>query len=165
MATGTMPGTNPRIPTGTWTVDAAHYSVTFSVRHTGIASVRGKFTELEGTLEVKENLADCRVYGTVKVASIDTGEPQRDDHLRSADFFDAHNWPRARGAPRVGVGAVAHPVEHDLAGGAVHRRVAGHARGLLVDRFDPCGLERDLGRSGGGARVRRRSPSMTAVGG
>jgi polyisoprenoid-binding protein YceI len=93
MATGTMPRTNPRIPTGTWKVDAAHSSIGFSVKHMGIATVRGEFTEFEGTLEVKENLADCRAYGTVKVASIDTGEPQRDDHLRSADFFDAHHWP------------------------------------------------------------------------
>ena len=87
MATGTR--TSPLIPTGTWTVDPAHTTVGFSVKHMGIANVRGKFTEFEGTLEMKGRLGDCRAHGTVKVASIDTGEAQRDEHLRSPDFFDA----------------------------------------------------------------------------
>jgi polyisoprenoid-binding protein YceI len=85
--------TTPLIPTGTWTVDPAHSSVEFSVKHMGIANVRGKFTEFEGTLEMKENLSDCRAHGTVTVASIDTGEAQRDDHLRSPDFFDVEPYP------------------------------------------------------------------------
>ena len=70
-----------------------HSSVTFSVKHMGIANVRGKFTEFEGALEIKESLADGRIYGTVKVTSIDTGDSGRDDHLRSADFFDAEQFP------------------------------------------------------------------------
>ena len=85
--------TTPLIPTGTWTVDPAHSSVGFSVKHMGIANVRGKFTEFEGTLEMQENLSDCRAHGIVKVASIDTGEPDRDEHLRSADFFNAEQFP------------------------------------------------------------------------
>ena len=84
--------TSPLIPTGTWTVDPAHSSVEFSVKHMGIANVRGKFTEFEGTLEMSEQLADCRAYGSVKVASIDTGEAQRDEHLRSADFFNVEQF-------------------------------------------------------------------------
>ena len=91
MATG--PRTSPLIPTGTWTVDPAHSTVGFSVKHMGIANVRGKFTEFEGTLEMKERLGDCRAHGTVKVASIDTGEAQRDEHLRSPDFFDVEQSP------------------------------------------------------------------------
>ena len=59
----------------------------------GIANVRGKFTGFEGTLEMKERLGDCRAHGTVKVASIDTGEAQRDEHLRSPDFFDVEQFP------------------------------------------------------------------------
>jgi polyisoprenoid-binding protein YceI len=93
MASSTGTRTAPLIPTGTWTVDAAHSSVRFSVKHMGIANVRGRFSEFEGTLEMHENLADCRAFGTVKVASIDTGEPQRDDHLRSADFFNVEEFP------------------------------------------------------------------------
>ena len=93
MASTTGTRTAPLIPTGTWTVDAGHSSVRFSVKHMGIANVRGKFSEFEGTLEMKENLADCRAFGTVNVASIDTGEPQRDDHLRSPEFFGAEEFP------------------------------------------------------------------------
>jgi polyisoprenoid-binding protein YceI len=93
VASSTGTRTTPLIPTGTWRVDPAHSSVRFSVKHMGIANVRGKFGEFEGTLELKENLADCRASGTVKVASIDTGEPQRDEHLRSPDFFDVVEFP------------------------------------------------------------------------
>ena len=96
MAASTRTRTAPLIPTGTWRIDAAHSSVRFSVKHMGIANVRGKFSEFEGTLEMKESLADCRAFGTVKVASIDTGEPQRDDHLRSADFFNVEEFPEVR---------------------------------------------------------------------
>jgi polyisoprenoid-binding protein YceI len=85
--------TTPVIPTGTWTVDPAHSSVEFTVKHMGIANVRGRFTEFEGTLEMRDALADCRARGTVKAASIDTGEGQRDDHLRSPDFFNAEQFP------------------------------------------------------------------------
>jgi polyisoprenoid-binding protein YceI len=85
--------TTPLIPTGTWTVDPAHSSVEFSVKHMGIANVRGKFTDFEGTLEMKEELSASRARGSVPVASIDTGEAQRDDHLRSPDFFNADEFP------------------------------------------------------------------------
>jgi polyisoprenoid-binding protein YceI len=85
--------TTPLIPTGTWTVDPAHSSVGFSVKHMGIANVRGKFTEFEGMLEMEESLSDCGAHGTVEVASIDTGESDRDEHLRSPDFFDAEQFP------------------------------------------------------------------------
>jgi polyisoprenoid-binding protein YceI len=85
--------TTPVIPTGTWTVDPAHSSVEFTVKHMGIANVRGKFTEFEGTLEMKQALTDCRARGTVRVASVDSGDAQRDEHLRSPDFFDAEGFP------------------------------------------------------------------------
>jgi polyisoprenoid-binding protein YceI len=95
MATGTSSTTRTRsiIPPGTWRVDPAHSSVQFAVKHMGIATVRGKFTRFEGTLEVGEDLASSKAYGKVDVASIDTGEPDRDAHLRSADFFDAEHYP------------------------------------------------------------------------
>ena len=75
-------------PTGTWTVDKSHSKVGFAVKHLGIATVRGEFKEFEGTFEIGEELASSRVYGTVKAASVDTNEPGRDEHLRSADFFN-----------------------------------------------------------------------------
>jgi len=81
------------VPTGTWSVDPAHSKVGFAVKHMGIATVRGEFTEFEGTLEIGEALSTAKAYGTVKVQSVDTNEPQRDQHLRSPDFFDAAQYP------------------------------------------------------------------------
>jgi polyisoprenoid-binding protein YceI len=84
------------IPTGTWTVDPSHSKVGLAVKHMGIATVRGEFTEFEGTLEIGKDLSTAKAYGTVKVQSIDTNEPQRDEHLRSPDFFDAAQYPEIR---------------------------------------------------------------------
>jgi polyisoprenoid-binding protein YceI len=81
------------VPTGTWTTDPKHSQVGFAVKHMGIATVRGEFAEFEGTLEVGEDLSSARAYGTVQVASVDTSELQRDEHLRSSDFFDAERFP------------------------------------------------------------------------
>jgi polyisoprenoid-binding protein YceI len=81
------------IPTGTWTVDPAHSSVEFRVKHLGISTVKGTFREFEGQLEIPEDISQAKVTGTIKAASIDTGEPKRDDHLRSADFFGADEYP------------------------------------------------------------------------
>jgi polyisoprenoid-binding protein YceI len=94
MSTTASPAT--LIPTGTWTVDPAHSKVGFGVKHMGIATVRGEFTDFEGTLEIGEDLSSAKVYGTVKAQSVDTNEPQRDDHLRSPDFFDAARFPELR---------------------------------------------------------------------
>jgi polyisoprenoid-binding protein YceI len=94
MSTTASPAT--LIPTGTWTVDPAHSKVGFGVKHMGIATVRGEFTDFEGSLEIGEDLSSAKVYGTVKAQSVDTNEPQRDDHLRSPDFFDAAQFPQIR---------------------------------------------------------------------
>ena len=80
-----------QLPVGTWTVDPAHSSVEFQVKHMGIATVKGTFNEYQGVLEIAPD--GSRARGSVKVASVDTREPQRDDHLRSADFFDAETYP------------------------------------------------------------------------
>ena len=80
------------LPTGAWKVDPVHSSVEFHVKHLGIATVKGQFTDFEGTLEIGEDGA--RASGSVEVASVDTREPQRDAHLRSADFFEVDSFPR-----------------------------------------------------------------------
>ena len=82
-----------RVPTGTWTVDPAHSSVEFRIKHMMISTVRGRFGEFEGTIEAAPDYHDSTVRGTIKTASIDTNEPRRDDHLRSADFFDVEEYP------------------------------------------------------------------------
>jgi polyisoprenoid-binding protein YceI len=84
------------IPTGTWAVDPAHSTAGFSVKHLGIATVRGRFEQFEGTLEVGDDLSAARAYGTAQVNSINTDEPARDEHLRSADFFGADSNPELR---------------------------------------------------------------------
>jgi polyisoprenoid-binding protein YceI len=84
-----------RVPAGTWRVDPAHSSVGFEVKHLMIATVRGHFSEFDGTIEAAEDdPSNSRVHGWVNVASIDTGNADRDAHLRSADFFDAERYPR-----------------------------------------------------------------------
>jgi polyisoprenoid-binding protein YceI len=81
------------VPTGTWKIDPGHSNVEFSVKHLGIATVRGRFHEFEGALEIGEDLASARAYGTVQTASVYTNEEQRDNHLRSEDFFHAEAHP------------------------------------------------------------------------
>jgi polyisoprenoid-binding protein YceI len=73
-------------------VDPMHTSITFSVRHLGINNVKGQFKEFEGTLTM-DNGALTEGAGTIQVKSIDTGVQKRDDHLRTADFFDAAKYP------------------------------------------------------------------------
>jgi polyisoprenoid-binding protein YceI len=84
------------VPTGTWSVDPAHSKVGFAVKHMGIATVRGEFNDFEGALEIGGDLSTARVYGTAKAASVDTNQAQRDEHLRSPDFFDAAQYPELR---------------------------------------------------------------------
>jgi polyisoprenoid-binding protein YceI len=79
------------IPTGTYTIDPSHSRVGFAVKHLGIATVRGEFGTFEGGLVLGEDGATA--YGTVQAVSVDTNEPQRDEHLRSPDFFDAATHP------------------------------------------------------------------------
>src|SRR4051794_19865547 len=88
-----MSATTTIIPTGTWAIDKAHSKVGFAVKHMGIATVRGEFKDFEGVLEVGDDLTTATARGTIKVASVDTNEPQRDEHLRSPDFFDAEQYP------------------------------------------------------------------------
>jgi polyisoprenoid-binding protein YceI len=77
-----------------WVIDTAHSAVDFSVKHMMISTVRGHFGKFSGTLNFDENnLAGATVEGTIEAASIDTNEPNRDGHLRSADFFDAEKYP------------------------------------------------------------------------
>src|ERR1043165_5468427 len=72
----------------TYKIDPAHTSVTFSVRHLGINSVKGKFKEFDGALVLDGDTLN-EASGTIQVKSVDTGVAKRDDHLRTADFFDA----------------------------------------------------------------------------
>ena len=76
-----------------WQVDVDHTTVEFRVRHAGVAKVRGVFGDFEGALTIDED-GTARASASVDVASLDTRIAARDEHLRSADFFDVEHHPR-----------------------------------------------------------------------
>jgi polyisoprenoid-binding protein YceI len=78
----------------TWTVDAAHSHVGFGVKHLMIATVRGRFTQVQGAVAVDEtDPTSANIDVTIPTASVTTGDDKRDAHLRSADFFDVEQFP------------------------------------------------------------------------
>ena len=83
---------SPALAVDIYKIDPAHTTITFSVRHLGINSVKGQFKEFAGSIIV-DNKTVKDASGTIQVKSVDTGIAQRDDHLRSADFFDAAKYP------------------------------------------------------------------------
>jgi polyisoprenoid-binding protein YceI len=89
-ATQTSPTVTGYIP-GTWDIDVAHSEIGFSVRHLMVSKVRGRFGDFSGTFVTAENPLESSVEATVVLSSIDTGNADRDEHLRSADFFDVAN--------------------------------------------------------------------------
>lgn len=87
----------PAAGTTTWTVDAAHSNVEFAVKHLMISTVKGRFSDVKGTVSYNENdPAQSRVEIEVGIHSIDTRTEQRDAHLRSPDFFHADQYPTMR---------------------------------------------------------------------
>ncbi|MCS7294532.1 MAG: YceI family protein [Chloroflexota bacterium] len=92
-----------------WKLDKAHTNASFAVKHMLVTTVRGRFTNVDADVDIDEqDLTKSRATVTIDVASIDTGEPQRDAHLRSADFFDVEKFPKmtfvTRSIERVGEG-------------------------------------------------------------
>jgi len=77
----------------TWQLDPIHSSITFSIRHLVISKVRGRFGKWTGTVQLDKDLAASFVQVKIDAASIDTNEPDRDAHLRSADFFHVDRFP------------------------------------------------------------------------
>jgi polyisoprenoid-binding protein YceI len=89
----------PSVPTalplrpGAWSLDPAHSTVAFAIRHLGISKVRGTFGVFDADLVVGESLATSSVAASVDLTSIDTGNPDRDAHVRSADLLDVERRP------------------------------------------------------------------------
>ena len=84
----------PGYVVGTWDIDASHSTVGFSVRHMMVSKVRGSFTDFTATAELDfEDPTRSTVSVVIQAASIDTGQAQRDEHLRTNDFFDVPSFP------------------------------------------------------------------------
>jgi polyisoprenoid-binding protein YceI len=84
----------PGYVAGTWDIDTTHSDVSFSVRHMMVSKVRGQFRRFSGEIVTGEDLSGSSVTATIDADSIDTGNDQRDGHVRSADFFDVANHPQ-----------------------------------------------------------------------
>src|SRR4028119_1929520 len=82
----------PGLTSGTWTIDPTHTEVAFTVRHL-MSKVRGTFKTFEGSIVVADGPLSSSAEATIDLSSVDTGTQQRDDHLRSSDFFDASTQP------------------------------------------------------------------------
>lgn len=125
-----------------WTIDGAHSSVGFSVRHMMIANVRGELKKLEGKVTWDPARPEAtEIDVTIDVASIDTREAQRDAHLRSADFFDVEAHPtmtfRSKGVGRRRDGAL--EVVGDLTIRGTTRTVVLEVDGPTPEHKDPWG--------------------------
>jgi polyisoprenoid-binding protein YceI len=83
----------PGLVTGTWTIDTSHSDVSFTVRHLMVSKVRGHFSQFEGEITIADDPLASSVAASVELASIDTRDQARDDHLRSADFFEVSTYP------------------------------------------------------------------------
>ncbi|TWR31414.1 YceI family protein [Mucilaginibacter pallidiroseus] len=78
-----------------WVLDPMHSEVQFKVKHLVISTVTGSFKTFEGSLETEnDDFTDAKVDFSLDVNSIDTNQEQRDGHLKSAEFFDAENFPK-----------------------------------------------------------------------
>jgi polyisoprenoid-binding protein YceI len=155
---------------GTWAIDPVHSSINFSVRHLVVSKVRGSFKDFSGAVVVAED-GTPSVTAEIAVDSLDTGNEQRDAHVRSGDFFDVEQYPtasfrstgvRADGDDYVLAGdftlkGVTKPIELKLEWDGVnpgmgHGEVAGFEASVVVNRKD-FGIDIDMPLETGGAVV------------
>ena len=158
------------LSTGTWAIDNVHSSIGFSVRHLVVSKVRGTFKTFSGAIVAAED-GTPSVTAEIAVDSVDTGNEQRDAHVRAADFFDVEKFPtatfvstgvRADGDDYVLAGdftlkGVTKPIELKLAFNGVnpgmgHGEVAGFEASIMLNRKD-FGIDLDMPLETGGAVV------------
>src|SRR6185437_9604599 len=85
--------TIPGYLVGTWNIDPVHSDVSFSVRHMMVSKVKGRFGSFSGTIVTAESPLESTVAAEIDLNSIDTNNAQRDNHIRSADFFEVEKNP------------------------------------------------------------------------
>lgn len=124
-----------------WEIDPAHSSASFSIRHMMIAKVHGGFTKLSGRLRFnRSEPTKGSVEAVIDAASIDTREPKRDEHLRSADFFDVQKYPTLTFKSReVFPDKDGYQVVGDLTIHGVTKEVTLDVEGLDAEIKDPWG--------------------------
>lgn len=168
----TAPPTAPTT-TGTWVVDASHSEIGFQARHLVITKVRGRFGTFDASIVVPESgPTDAVITATIQAASIDTGNSDRDNHVRSADFLDVEQFPtldfvgttvKATGPDRYAVTGdltikgVTRPVTVDveftgIAASPFGTTVAGFEATTEIDRRN-WGLEWNVALDSGGVLV------------
>ena len=131
--------------TSTWNIDPVHSVVEFKVKHMMISNVKGQFAGIKGTLTYNEqSVTDSHVEVTIDAASVSTQEPQRDAHLKSADFFDVEKFPtlsfKSTRVSRTGDGEL--KVAGDLTLHGVTRPVVLALEGPTPPAKDPWGNSR-----------------------
>ncbi|HEY8691174.1 MAG TPA: YceI family protein [Chloroflexota bacterium] len=161
----------PGYVAGTWAIDPVHSDVSFTVRHMMVGKVRGRFSKFEGTIRTGDDFANSSVEASVDMGSIDTNNEQRDNHIRSGDFFDAGKYPTmSYRSLRMRPSGDGYVVEGDLTLHGVTRRVdlaldlngftkdpyggtrAGFTATTEINRKD-FGITIDMPMDGGGAVV------------
>jgi polyisoprenoid-binding protein YceI len=133
------------VSTTTWNIDPVHTVAEFKVKHMMISNVKGQFTAVKGVLALNETaLTDSLIEASIDAASINTREPQRDAHLKSADFFDVEKFPtlsfKSTRISRVKDGELA--VAGDLTIHGVTRNVVFNVEGPTAPGKDPWGNTR-----------------------
>ncbi len=146
----------------TWNLDPAHSAAEFKVKHMMISNVKGKFSNLSGVLKLDEaDVTRSSVEASIPVASISTGDPQRDGHLKSADFFDTEKFPvftfKSTAIKRTGDGELA--VTGDLTMHGVTKSVTFAVEGPSAPNKDPWGNFR-VGLSAA-AKINRKDFGLT----
>ncbi len=137
--------TAPQTTTTTWTLDPVHSVAEFKVKHMMISNVKGQFTGITGVLILDEdNIAGSRVEATIDASTIQTREAQRDEHLKSSDFFNVEQFPtlsfRSTQVKRTGDDELS--VTGDLTIHGVTRQVAFQVEGPTAAGKDPWGNTR-----------------------
>jgi polyisoprenoid-binding protein YceI len=133
--------TTPPLDPATYDIDAAHSRVGFSVRHMMVSTVRGEFKKFTGTAYIDEkNPSASKVTLDADVGSIDTGEPKRDAHLKSPDFFDATKFPKLTFASTsVSRTAAGYAIKGDLTIHGVTKPLTLDVDALSPEMKDPWG--------------------------
>jgi polyisoprenoid-binding protein YceI len=135
----------PETSVSKWNIDPVHSHAQFKVKHMMISNVKGEFTSINGTLELNEaDITKSRVQASIDAKTINTREPQRDAHLKSADFIDVEKFPTLTFASTriTKTGDDEYEVAGDLAIHGVTRKATFRVEELSAPTKDPWGATR-----------------------